>query len=78
VRDFGALCSKWGVLIKAFFSRLRNFCERGPGRLQEPEVMEDSKETVSSRYNSADRCTHKPTETVLASTHIYRFKPNEV
>lgn len=43
-----------------------NYVEEEAERLQEPEGMEDTKETVSSRHNGTD--THELTETVAACT----------
>lgn len=49
-------------------SRFRHQCRRGTERLQVPEMVDDSKETASSRHNRAGWCPCEPTEVVAACT----------
>ena len=73
LRIFGELSPKWAVFIKALPSVLRDLCEEKAGRLQEPEVVDDSKETVSSK--------HSGDETQGLWQHaeeLYKFKPDDL
>lgn len=54
VRDFGAIDPKWAVFIKAFTSRLRELCRKGGRKPDGLEVIDESRETLPSRYNRTD------------------------
>jgi len=46
MREFGAMHSKWNLLIKPLPSRLRDLCGKGDRKIEKSTVMGGSKETV--------------------------------
>ena len=54
-RDFGAFSPKWDVFIKFFPSELKElYIKEDAERFEEPEVMDGTKEILSSRYNKTN------------------------
>lgn len=58
VRDFEVLSPKWDVFIKPLPQDSGTYAEEDVERLLETEVVDDSKETVSSRHNRTDAYTN--------------------
>jgi hypothetical protein len=55
MRNFGAFSPKLDIFIKHLPLRLKGLCERGLGKMiQDPEVINDSMERISSKNNRAD------------------------
>lgn len=57
-RDFEVLSPKWDVFIKPLPQGSGTYAEEDMERLLEAEVVDDSKEIVSSRHNRTDAHTN--------------------
>lgn len=66
VRDLGTFSPKWVVSIKSLPSWLRELCGRGGEREEEPEEVQDTKETRLSK--------HRTTETPLNSQQLWQHE----
>jgi hypothetical protein len=69
VRYFGAVCPKWDIFILPP-SELRAPCGRGSGKILEPEVMDDSKETVFQTEQNRHTCELRETLTACAKPKV--------
>ena len=76
VRVFWGLIHKWDIFIKPHLSGLRDLCGKGAKVKKESQVVDLSKETMSSRHNWTDRLpyTYELKEIIMALTRTnYTF-----
>lgn len=75
MRNFGVLSSKWYVFIIPQVSGI--YTEEEEERLLESKIVDDSKETVASRYNRTDM--DMKSQTLEQHTQDrHKFEPDEI
>lgn len=78
MRDLGALNTKWDIYKKKFLSSsLGIYIKEEEERLKESDVVNDSKETMSSRHNGAN-IHMKPQRVLQHIQDLHKFKPDKI